>query len=71
MGLGRGQALWNGGQYIGKEQVEKNSKIFDNALPERYIEVYEEVLTSFLVLDIDCQTKDGDDAIIPKVKFVF
>jgi len=68
---GRGQALWNGGQYIGKEQVEKNSKIFDNALLERYVDIYEEVLTSFLVLDIDCQTKDGDDAIIPKVKFVF
>jgi len=68
---GKGQALWNGNQYISKDQVEKNSKIFLGSLVERFVEVYGEVSMSYMVLDVDCQTKDGDDAIIPKVKFVF
>jgi len=68
---GKGQALWNGNQYITKEQVEKNGKIFLGSLLERYVEIYGEVSSTYLVLDVDCQTKDDDDAIIPKVKFVF
>jgi len=68
---GKGQALWNGNQYISKDQVEKNEKIFLGSLVERYEEIYGEISTSFLVLQVDCQTKEGDDAIIPKIKFVF
>jgi len=68
---GKGQTLWNSSQYLGKEQTEKNSKIFLGSLLDRYVEVYGPVSTTYLVLDIDCQNKEGDDAIIPKVKFVF
>jgi len=68
---GKGQALWNGGQFLGKDQVKKNSEIFERSLLERYVEIYGEVSMTCVVLDIDCQTKDGDDAIIPKVKYVF
>jgi len=68
---GKGQALWNGNQYISKDQVEKNGKIFLGSLVERFVEIYGEMLSTYMVLDVDCQTKDGDDAIIPKVKFVF
>jgi len=68
---GKGQALWNGNKYISKDQVEKNAKIFESSLLERYAEIYGEVSTTYLVLEVDCQTVDDDDAIIPKVKFVF
>jgi len=68
---GKGQPVWNGNQYISKDQVEKNEKIFSGSLYERFVEIYGEVSTSYMILEVDCQTKDGDDAIIPKVKFVF
>jgi len=68
---GKGQCMWNGSKYIGKEQVEKNAKIFDSPVLDRYVEIYGEVSMTYLILDVDCQTKDGDDAIIPKVKFIF
>jgi len=66
---GKGQPVWNGNQYISKDQVEKNEKIFLGSLAARYEEIYGEISNSFVVLEVDCQTKDGDDAIIPKVKF--
>merc|ERR1711879_961405 len=69
---GKGQAMWNGNPYIKQGEGKKSMKeIAAMPLKKRYEEIYGEVNGTYLILDVDCETKDGDSAVIPKVKFSF
>merc|ERR1711879_339591 len=59
---GAGQALWNGNPYLPGKLKESNAKIADQPLLGRYTEIYGEVAEKYVILDVDCEDNDGNDA---------
>merc|ERR1711964_79124 len=65
---GRGQPLFN------QAQKGKGDELLDNNLKDLYIQCYGPLAfpsRKYLLLDLMCETADGDDAAIPIVKYLF
>jgi len=67
---GKGKPLWNGSQFP-KSLKESNAKIAEGSLFERYKEIYGPVSETYIILDVECTNKDGDDAEVPQILFSF
>merc|ERR1711879_1033769 len=63
--------LWTYNPGLKKEVQEEMEVIKNKSLMERYTEFYGDPGRNYVVLDVGCETADGDDAKIPKIKYTF
>eukprot|EP00497_Spongosphaera_streptacantha_P001969 TRINITY_DN253_c0_g2_i2.p1 TRINITY_DN253_c0_g2~~TRINITY_DN253_c0_g2_i2.p1 ORF type:complete len:1002 (-),score=276.19 TRINITY_DN253_c0_g2_i2:89-3094(-) len=63
--------IWTENLGLKKEIQDEMKALLDKPLMDRWKDFYGEPTRDYVVLDIGCETPDGDDAKIPKVKYIY